>query len=113
MAEVLAFGQSQGYVNTAVGTSPVYVDLTPYAGCYVKVQFLGEDGELAWGAADAFSVQTGDTGGTIDTPGVPERVTDSEQGVHRLVPPRTPWAAIFTVSGTTTVRIFPTSQKVT
>lgn len=98
-------GATVGFCDATTSTTTEYVDLSEWAGRYVKIYCETSDHYFCFGAATGFTMDV--DAAAVGTLYVPDRVDAGGAGTHVVIPRNKPWLGYRTVSGAGVIRVLP------
>lgn len=98
-------GATVGFCDATTSVSDERVDLSTWAGRYVKIYCESADHYFCFSASDTETIETGAQ--VVGTLAVADRVDQGGQGVHVVVPVNAPILVYRTVSGAGVLRVLP------
>jgi len=98
-------GPSEGMADVNTSTTVEYLNLTAYAGRYVRISVRGDAHYLSFGDSGSFTMNVG--GATTSTAYVAFEMADGT-AEHFAVPRDNPYLGFRAISGAGVVRVHPT-----
>ena len=108
--EALVRGENDGAAIVATTATPVSIDLTDYAGRYVKI-WGDQDFRFVF-RPDATPTFNNTVPAAVGSANIPDEVAAGVTGVQRVVTTANPHLTLQGISMDSTVKIKPTSEKV-